>query len=287
MNEKAAAEAIANGKDVKKAVEFTLTVGTEEGKNEEISNFHQYIARSIKLDAATDTKALAAVRVEQDAKGNTVYHPVPFSIQGNDALIYSRTNSTYLLIANPVTFSDLEHHWSKQIVESMANKMIVQGEGASSFVPDRQVTRAEFAALLVRSFGLSSLQATVTSFKDVKATDWFVTAVSLAADAGLVSGYEDHTFRPDAAISRQEMAVMIDRALQFAGFNAELKPSNSVTFSDEVNIAEWAKDAIRTASALKIINGRDGNVFSPLSTGTRAESAVMLSRMLQALNFSN
>jgi glycerophosphoryl diester phosphodiesterase len=287
LNEKAAAEAIATGKDVKKAIDFTLTVGTQEGKSEEISNFHQFIARSIKLDAVTDIKALAAVRVEQDAKGNTVYHPVPFSIQGNDVLIYSRTNSTYLLMANPVNFSDLEHHWSKQTVESMANKMIVQGVGASSFAPDRQVTRAEFAALLVRSFGLSSSQATVTSFKDVKATDWFATAVSLAAEFGLVGGYEDHTFRPDAPISRQEMAVMIDRALQFAGFNAELKPSSSVTFSDEANIAGWAKDAIRTASTLHIINGRDGNVFSPLSTGTRAESAVMLSRMLQALNFSN
>jgi glycerophosphoryl diester phosphodiesterase len=287
LNDKAATEATANGKNVKKAVEFTLTVGTEEGKSEEVSNFHQFIARSIKLDAATDTKALAAVREEHDANGNTVYHPVPFSIQGNDVLIYSRTNSTYLLITNPVTFSDLEHHWSKQTVESMANKMIVQGVGASSFAPDRQVTRAEFASLLVRSFGLSSPQGTVTSYKDVKASDWFATAVSLAADAGLVSGYEDHTFRPDAPISRQEMAVMIGRALQFAGFKAEMKPTNSVTFSDEAQIAEWAKDAIRTASALKILNGRDGNTFSPLSTGTRAESAVMLSRMLQALNFSN
>ncbi|OAS18425.1 glycerophosphodiester phosphodiesterase family protein [Paenibacillus oryzisoli] len=287
LNAQAAADASATGKDVKRAVEFTLTVGTGEGKGEEISTFNQFIARSIKLDAATDMKAMAAVRVEQDAKGNTVYNPVPFVKQGNDVLIYSRTNSTYLLLANPVTFSDLKHHWSKQTVESMANKMIVQGVGAASFAPDRQVTRAEFAALLVRSFGLSSSNAMVTSFKDVQPADWYATAINLAVDAGLVSGYEDHTFRPDAPISRQEMAVMISRALQFAGYKGELKPTGTVTFSDESQIAEWAKNAIRTAATLQIINGRDSNTFAPLSTGTRAESAVMLSRMLQALHFSN
>ncbi|NQX60278.1 glycerophosphodiester phosphodiesterase family protein [Paenibacillus qinlingensis] len=287
LNEKAVAEATATGKDVKKAIDFTLTVGAEEGKSTDVSSFQTFIARSIRLDAATDTKALAAVREEKDANGHTVYNPVPFVTRGNEVVIFSRTNSTYLLIANPVAFGDLNNHWSKQTVEAMANKWIVQGVGASSFAPDRQVTRAEFAALLVRSFGLSASGATTASFKDVKASDWFAAPVSLAAEYGLVGGYEDHTFRPDAPISRQEMAVMINRAIQFAGYNAALQSNSSATFSDEANIAEWAKDAIRAASALHIINGRDGNAFSPLSTGTRAESAVMLSRMLQALNFSN
>jgi glycerophosphoryl diester phosphodiesterase len=287
LNKKAVFEATSHGLSVNQAVDFTLTVGAGEGKSSDVSSFQTFIARSIKLDAATDTKALAAVREEHDANGNTLYNPVPFIIRGNEAIIFSRTNSTYLLIANPVTFGDLEHHWSKQTVEAMANKWIVQGVGTSSFAPARQVTRAEFAALLVRSFGLTSSEATMASFKDVKASDWFATSVSLAAQFGLVGGYEDLTFRPDAPISRQEMAVMIDRALHFAGYNAGLQPNSSATFSDEANIGEWAKDAIRTASTLHIINGRDGNAFAPLSTGTRAESAVMLSRMLQALNFSN
>ncbi|KRE86342.1 hypothetical protein ASG89_09975 [Paenibacillus sp. Soil766] len=287
LNEEAASEATSHGLSVNQAVDFTLIVGADEGKSADVSSFSTFMARSIKLDAGTDTKAMAAVREERDANGNTVYNPVPFMIRGNEVVMYSRTNSTYLLIANPVTFGDLNNHWSKQTVEAMANKWIVQGVGASSFAPDRQVTRAEFAVLLVRSFGLTSSEATKASFKDIKATDWFAASVNLAVKFGLVGGYEDHSFRPDAPISRQEMAVMIDRALRFAGFNAALQPNSSATFSDEANIAEWAKDAIRTASSLHIINGRDGNAFSPLSTGTRAESAVMLSRMLQALHFSN
>lgn len=286
-NDKAAADATATGKNVKKAVDFTLTVGAGEGKSSAVSSFSTFIARSIKLDAATDTKALAAVREEHDANGNLVYNPVPFIIRGNEVVIFSRTNSTYVLIANPVSFGDLEHHWSKQTVEAMANKWIVQGVGASSFAPDRQVTRAEFAALLVRSFGLTSSASTTASFKDVKTSDWFAAPVSLAVEFGLVGGYEDHTFRPDAPISRQEMAVMIDRALRFAGYNGDLQANGWTTFNDDASIAQWAKNAVRSASKLHIINGRDGNAFSPLSTGTRAESAVMLSRMLQALNFSN
>ncbi|RTE08216.1 S-layer homology domain-containing protein [Paenibacillus whitsoniae] len=286
-NEKAASEAAAHGQTVKQAVEFTLTAGAGEGNRTEISSFQTFIPRSIKLGAAKNIQALAAVRVERDANGNTVYNPVPFKIQGDEVVIFSRTNSTYLLIANPVTFLDVEQHWSKQTVEAMASKKIVQGVESSMFAPDRQVTRAEFAALLVRAFGLPSTGTTTASFKDVKASDWFANTVSVAADANLVGGYEDHTFRPNAPISRQEMAVMIDRALHFAGYRAEQRPSGSNPFSDDANIADWAKDAVRAAATLKIINGRDGNSFAPLSTGTRAESAVMLSRMLQALNFSN
>ncbi|WP_230876085.1 MULTISPECIES: glycerophosphodiester phosphodiesterase family protein [Paenibacillus] len=286
-DDKAKSAAEANGLQVLASIEFKLTAAAENGSSSEISSFSRYVPRTMKLNGPVNEQTLAAVRVETDANGNTVYQPVPFALADGEAVLYSRSNSTYMLLDRRVTFSDLSGHWAKQDVERMAAKWIVQGVDDDKFAPDREVTRAEFAALLVRSLGLAAAAPAGATFKDVKPGDWFASAVNTAAANGLVTGYEDDTFRPYGYISRQEMAVMIYRTMQFAGYRAADPAAGNASFSDESVIAAWAREATAKLAGLQMVNGVSANRFAPESTGTRAESAVLLSRMLRSIDFSN
>ena len=86
--------------------------------------------------------------------------------------LYSPSNSTYGVIYNPVTFQDVEQHWVKDTINEMGSRMIVSGSGDGKFNPDKQVTRAEFAAMIVRGLGLKP-KSGESIFSDVKTIDWY------------------------------------------------------------------------------------------------------------------
>ncbi|MFP3381546.1 S-layer homology domain-containing protein, partial [Bacillus sp. SIMBA_069] len=79
----------------------------------------------------------------------------------------SLTNSTYAIIWNPVQFDDVTSHWSKQAVNDMGSRIVVDGTGKGVFHPDRQITRAEFTAIIVRGLGLKPEQGEMI-YSDVK-----------------------------------------------------------------------------------------------------------------------
>ncbi|NOV04746.1 cadherin-like beta sandwich domain-containing protein [Paenibacillus planticolens] len=279
-------KAKSSGKTVLGAVEFTLRAASSEGKSIEISNFTTYVARTIKAESPLNARNLAAVRVETDKQGNTVYQPVPFTVSGTEATIYSRTNSTYMLMENKVTFADLNNHWAKNDIERMANKMIVQGVSQNQFLPEQAITRAEFAALIARTLGLKPGGTSKNLFIDVHQGDWFEDQVYAVAGAGIVAGYEDHSFHPNALITRQEMAVMIQRAMNFAGYDHSSAAGNKVKFTDEHLFDQWAQAPIAEIAGMKIIEGADSGKFDPAAAATRAQSTVILSRMLAVLQFT-
>src|SRR5690606_16979135 len=130
-------------------------------------------------------------------------------------------NSVYAAIEYTRNFSDVLTHWAKSDIELLTNNLIVNGMTANTFEPERDITRAEFAALIVRSLGLSPI-AGASSFSDVQADDWFAAEVNAAAKAGIVDGYPDGTFLPNNKINREELAAMVVRALNFAGIESEL-----------------------------------------------------------------
>src|SRR5690606_37843546 len=105
---------------------------------------------------------------------------------------------------------------------------------------------------------------------------WAKGAVTLAAQVGIVSGYEDGSFRPDAQITRAAMAQMIARAL---GLSLDAK--STIGFSDAEAIPQWAKGAVEAIRKLGIVSGRGNNNFVPNDTATRAEAVMMLLRMLE------
>jgi hypothetical protein len=262
-------------------VDFTVS---NNGKN--VTDFNGlYVDRVITLSTSLDPNKVTAVWIDSN---NNMYF-VPSVITNNngssDVTIRSPHNSIYTVIQADKTFADMQSHWAKTDVELLANKLIVNGVKDNQFAPDQQITRAEFAALLVRSLGLVEVKE--NAFKDVKATDWFVGAVGAAQKAGLVSGYEDGTFKPNANITREQMVTMIVRALKAGGKEVNAAPTALDSFNDRAVIADWAQGAAAQSLTAGIVQGTTASTFSAKDNATRAQSATMLKRMLQYLQFIN
>ena len=178
------------------------------------------------------------------------------------------------------TFQDLQSvDWAKEAIEGLAARGIVQGTGDGLFQPGRNVTRAEFVALLMNALDWQDAAADST-FQDIRKDQWYYSAIAGAQQRGIVEGKPDHTFSPDESITRQDMAVMLQRALQVK----KLQPAvthNSVVFPDQASISSYAEEAIRNLGQYGIVEGMENGAFAPYLQANRAQAAVMMFRVLQ------
>ena len=182
------------------------------------------------------------------------------------------TETTNPNIDNP--FTDMVNHWAAADVMAMNKAGIVSGVSATLFDPDRNITRAEFAAIISRALKLADKTA---DFKDVN-DEWFAPYVGACADAGIITGYDGY-FRPNDNITRQEMAVIIVNAYSYlgkAGANGGID-----NFSDKWAIADWAKAAVDTASSVGLISGMGDGTFAPGANATRAQAASLIYRLIK------
>lgn len=191
----------------------------------------------------------------------------------------SRLGTFRVFLAN-VSFADMSRHWARADVEVMAARRVLLGDGGGRFHPDRRVTRAEFAAMLTRSLNLG---AGASRFSDVPVGAWYRDAVGAAAAAGIVRG-EGSRFRPGDPISRQEMAVMVSRAIAAAGGRrAASYGAGAVPFKDRGSIAPWAAPDVAAAVGEGLMRGREDGAFAPGDGATRAEAAAVMRRLLMKL----
>lgn len=192
--------------------------------------------------------------------------------------------STYAVMAYDKNFTDMVGHWAVNDVKLMAARHIAAGVTATTFAPDAGVTRAQFAAFLLRALNVPEQKAAGTRFSDVAAGAWYAGAVETAAAQGLVSGYPDGTFRPDVQITREEVSAMVARALAKSGESTALTEAEVqallARFKDAGEIGPWAKAALAVAIKEGIVKGRLADQCAPKATATRAEAVVMVKRFL-------
>lgn len=215
-------------------------------------------------------------------------HPVPTLVSApNDssatAHIHGWTNGIYALVSHHPSFTDTGSHWSSADVNDMASRLIVTGEKGGVFAPDRLVTRAEFAAMIVRALGLSA-EPSKTTFSDVHDSDWYAGVIGSASNHGLIEGYNDTTFRPNQQITREEASEILSHAMKLTGLstaittreaNAQLNP-----FADRKQVSNWAVPALALSVKYHILEGVQGAI-QPQSDVSRAQATVMISRLLQ------
>lgn len=177
-------------------------------------------------------------------------------------------------------FSDTETHWASEPIKFLADRGIITGMDDNSFEPNKNITRAEFITLLAKMDDININKYKTDRFKDVSDTAWFNPYVDWAYEKGISSGITEDTFEPNSTISREQMAVMIQRFCDYKGFSLNPK-KEKINFIDENNIAPYAKDAIQRVQEAGIINGRPNGSFGPKDNATRAEASQMLYVMLQ------
>ncbi len=174
-----------------------------------------------------------------------------------------------------VSMTDVIGHWAIGAITEAIKRGFVSGYPDHTFRPDKQITRAEFTVMLSRALQLeqrSDMAAHALDFTDAASIpSWASSHIALARSAGLVSGYEDGTFRPNKLVTRAEIVVMSARALKLA----EVK-SNSTSFLDDQDIPAWAKSAVSQLVSAGIIKGKSGNRFAPADQATRAEAVTIL-----------
>ncbi|WP_088104298.1 S-layer homology domain-containing protein [Halalkalibacter urbisdiaboli] len=177
---------------------------------------------------------------------------------------------------------DLTGHSLETEMRSAIEKGILRGYGPGRYGPDDSVTRAQFATFLGRALNLPGGSS---SFDDVPETHPHFYDISRAVSAGIVGGYPGNVYKPEAQISRQEMAVMIDRALTYKGIT---RTSVALNFNDLDLINPSFRLAVAHNVYFGIIRGiplGGGKVnFGPRNDATRAHAAAFIERMLHVIS---
>lgn len=179
--------------------------------------------------------------------------------------------ATTLFSCVPVFAADYTGHWAEATINEWKSKGIIDGYEDGSFKPKEQVTRAEFAKMITKVFGLTYTEG-AKKYNDVAADAWYAPSVQAVSAAGLMTG-ENGNFRPSDIATREEAAFAIAEAYHVAG------KSNS-TYKDQEKIASWAVGAIDALTANGYMNGypEDGT-FRPQGSLTRAEAVTMLDKI--------
>lgn len=205
------------------------------------------------------------------------YIAVPFKFEKPNKLNFkiNRTGEFYFS-TQQMKFKDIEGVFSQKAIEELANRHIVKGTSDGYYSPYRELTRAQFSAMLVRSLGLEAKGT--HKFKDVKVNDWFANDVQALYDAGIIRGVSATKFNPNGTLTRQQAALMLDRTLDYLKVD---KGSYTLNFSDADKISEEAKVAVASMQGLGIFSGKQGNNFDPYSNLTRAQMAKVLLNTLE------
>ena len=265
---------VSKGEQVSDPVKFEITASYN-GKTVSVSAFNSYVSRTLTVPAGVDpNKITTGIRVED---GEQVPTFVSKNADGTcTAKISSLTNSTYVIIYNEASFADTAGKWYNDIVTEMASRTIVNGKTAAAFDGDGFITRAEYAAILVRALGIP--EGGASSFSDVGSSDWYCGAVSAAVKYGIIKGYADGTFHPNANITREEAMAMLQRAAKIAEFAGTT--GTLTAFTDAGRVSAWA----RTAAAFSVGSGLivgNGGLIRPEDNITRAEATTVVLRLLQ------
>lgn len=276
-----------NYKLVVKPVEFEITC-TSGGKTVEVSKFNGYVERCIEIPEGIDpSKITTGVVVNRD--GTFSHVPTAITVIGGKhyAKINSRTNSIYTVIWNPVTFKDVENHWSKKYVNDAGSRLIDSGVGNGNFAPDRAITRAEFAEKIVKALGLKGNIIT-EKFSDVKKGDPYYEYIYTANQYGILAGYPNGKFGPSDLITREQAMQMISKAIGITGMNITVSSEdvkNLSRFIDSKEISAYAEQAAAICVKSGLFAGNEKGMITPNDNFTRAESATVIIKLLKAAEY--
>lgn len=174
--------------------------------------------------------------------------------------------------------------WAQDAIGKLALSEVLQGTSEGNFEPLRNMTRAEFAKSAIIALGLDMVQQQSPSFSDISSSDWYYDYVETAGKNGLMQGSKNNqgqlNFKPNAPITRAELASILSRVLKNSGKGATVDHTNPFT---DIK-AHWAKEDIIYLYGNKLIQGKSAVKFGPGDSASRAEVSVMLERIQQAVN---
>lgn len=229
----------------------------------------------------------------QTEVGGTAFSKQPYHVENNPYEDYRRADPSGSLKAvtmrfptknkkayeplgqdySPLSFDDVKRSsWYYQAVEDVYQKGLFHGDDNGLFLPDKNITRAEFALVMSKALHADISGFTVSPFTDVPAGKWYTAAVAWAKAAGLMRGDGNGIFRPGSPITRQEMCVVLYSALRTH------REPGSFQFPDDQKISSWARTAVYGCYAEGLLAGDEKGNFDPRGNTLRSHAATIFSK---------
>ena len=169
----------------------------------------------------------------------------------------------------------------KDAIEYVTDKALFNGTTATTFSPNEGMTRGMFVTVLGRMAGADiSAYNTQSQFADVDSKMYYNAYVNWAAANKIVSGVDASHFNPNALITREQAAVIMDNYLTATGTKVE-ETGSAAAFADSASIRAYAKDAVTRMQKAGLLSGKSGNRFDPQGTATRAQVAVIMQKLCE------
>lgn len=195
------------------------------------------------------------------------------------SVVFSTTHfSTYAVTYVHTRFTDLSQvEWAQKPIEVMASKGIINGTGPGIYSPASHITRADYLTLLIKTLNLRADFS--SNFSDIRPGTYYYESIGIAKKLGIATGSGTNQFNPGAAISRQDMMTLTERALRLCN-NSTVQgtPVDLAHFSDLALLADYAVNSAASVVKAGLIQGNNGQL-NPLGYTTRAEAAVFLYRI--------
>ena len=246
---------------------FTMTLTAPLGKENAgyWANLYHYDERA----EAMNFEAAAEI----DADGSV---SLPMSHASQYAIVID-THSHATVDVSDLFLDVAPNAWYKDAIQYAYDNGLMTGVSDTEFAPEATTTRAMIVSILARLENVTTAEA--AGFADVDDNDWYATAVNWAANVGVVNGYEDNTFQPNTAITREQLAAILMNYAAYKGYDVSARADLS-HYSDADSISSWANDVLLWAVAEGLLTGVTDDTIAPQAHATRAQVAAILQRFL-------
>lgn len=254
------------------------------GKGKQVKNFGSgsvWVTIPYSLGANEKAGNVQAVYVDDKNKVQWLTNSFYDSVE---KVLRFRTNhfSTYGIgyQKTNTAFTDIADHWTKEDIEFVVSRGLLSGISDTTFSPNAAMTRGMFVTALGRLANVDVSGYKKSSFTDVNKDAYYMGYIEWASKNNIVTDTGNGTFSPDMSINREQMAVILENYAKAIGFTLpKVYVENS--FVDSHKISAYAKDAVKHMQMGGVLYSKNGNLFDPLSTATRAEVSVVLRRFVE------
>lgn len=177
-------------------------------------------------------------------------------------------------------FTDIAGHWAKEDIEFVASRGLFSGTSETKFSPNTAMTRGMFVTALGRLANADVSGYAKSSFSDVKDDAYYMGYIEWASKNNIVNGVGNGKFAPDQSITREQMAVIMSNYAKTIGYTLPKVHVENI-FADNGKISTYAKEAVKQLQMAGVISGKNGNLYDPQGTATRAEVSAVLRRFVE------
>lgn len=177
-------------------------------------------------------------------------------------------------------YTDIATHWARESSDYTVGRGLFSGTTDTKFSPNMAMNRGMLVTILGRQAGADERDDKTSSFSDVAAGRYYLPYIEWAYEKGIVQGVGNHIFAPERAVTREEIALILQNYAQATGFTLPVI-REAITFADSSDIGSSYRDAVKAMQQAGIMMGEQNNNFNPKASATRAEVSSMLYRYIK------